>query len=75
VSVGIKHYKQWTVNPLKGQTGQFKGGNNILCCVAVKDSQVYVGAGDGCLQIWQGKSLVKSHPLHEKKPLLSMWIG
>jgi len=30
----------------------------------VKDSKIYVGASDGCLQIWNEKACSKSLKLH-----------
>ena len=68
VTVGIKHYKVWTVadKKIKGKTGVFGKNCNVLCCVAVKESNIYVGASDGSLQAWSGNSCSKSIKIHEK---------
>lgn len=71
VSVGVKHFKRWEI---KGPSlkcigkGQFGKSCNILCCAEVKNGQVFVGAGDGSLQIWSGTSIKNEKHLH-KKPL------
>ena len=68
VSIGVKHYKYWTLNgkSVKGKTGIFGKNCNILCCVAVRNSQAYVGASDGSLQIWSGNSCSKNIKAHSK---------
>jgi hypothetical protein len=62
VTVGIKHYKIWTVSgkTLKAAKGLFGKNCNILCTVAVNDGKIYVGASDGSLQVWSGNSCSKS---------------
>ena len=68
VSIGVKHYKYWTMNgkQIKGKTGSFGKNCNILCCVSVKDSKAYVGASDGSLQIWSGNSCSKNVKVHSR---------
>lgn len=68
VSIGVKHYKYWTLNgkSVKGKTGSFGKNCNILCCVAIKDSKAYVGASDGSLQIWSGNSCAKNIKAHSR---------
>lgn len=68
MTVGIKHYKVWTLadKKIKGKTGIFGKNCNILCSLAIKGSNVYAGASDGSLQVWSGNSCTKSHKVHEK---------
>ena len=49
VTIGVKHYKYWTVSgkTMKGKTGSFGKNCNILCCMAIKGSNIYVGASNG----------------------------
>ena len=67
VTIGLKHFKLWDVNgtTIKGSSGSFGKNCNLLCSVVVKDNNVYCGASDGSLQLWNGKSCVKSVKLHQ----------
>ena len=49
VTIGVKHYKYWTVSgkSMKGQSGSFGKNCNILCCLAIKGSSIYAGASNG----------------------------
>lgn len=68
VTIGVKHYKIWSFadKKIKGKAGIFGKNCNVLCSLAVKGSNVYVGASDGSLQVWSGNSCTKSHKVHEK---------
>jgi hypothetical protein len=37
VSVGLKHFKVWDIDTLKGKTGAFGKNSNLLLCVGVKN--------------------------------------
>ena len=72
VSVGIKHFKLWTIEEgkLSGKKGSFKGNCDLLSSAKLKDNKVLVGAGDGALQVWQGNGIVETvKNLHNGKPL------
>lgn len=64
----MKHYKYWTLSgkSVKGQSGSFGKNCNILCCVAVKDSKIFVGASDGSLQLWSGRACSKNIKVHSR---------
>jgi hypothetical protein len=76
VSIGIKHYKLWTCDgkSIKGENGSFGKNCNVLCSLAVKGENIFVGAGDGALQKWGGKACMNSVKLH-KGALQAIWIG
>ena len=67
VTVGPKHFKQWSVSnkAVKSKKGVFGNGNNILTTCAFNHDDCIVGAGNGELQIWKGPSMSKSIPLHK----------
>jgi WD40 repeat protein len=71
ISIGVKHYKYWTVNgkSMKGKSGLFGKNCNILCCLEVREGKAYVGASDGSLQIWSGNSCEKRIKAHDKKAI------
>lgn len=62
VTIGVKHFKVWTVSnkSIKGKSGIFNKNCNILCCLGVKDNNIYVGASNGHLQVWSGNTCAKS---------------
>ena len=66
VTIGVKHYKLWSTSgkKMKGQSGSFGKNCNILCCMAIKDSSIYVGASNGELQKWSGNSVAKAVKVH-----------
>jgi WD40 repeat protein len=68
VTIGIKHFKVWSVEPktMKGKVGQFGKNCNILTSIAIHENKVYTGASDGSLHIWAGNSITKSQKLHDK---------
>lgn len=48
-----------------GIWGQVKASNQLLTCSFSGDNCL-VGAADGTLQIWVGRSLSKAHKIHDK---------
>ena len=76
VTIGLKHFKMWEVSgkSVKGSAGSFGKNCNLLCAVGVRDSNVYCGASDGSLQLWNGKSCVKSVKLH-KSAIQAICVG
>ena len=68
MSVGPKHFKQWTVQnkQMTSKKGQFgTTANNLLRCVAWNGNTCLTGAADGSLHTWNGNSLGKSYPIHK----------
>ena len=67
VTIGIKHYKYWTVSgkSMKGKLGSFGKHCNILCCMEVKNSSIYTGSSNGEFHKWSGNSISKSFKLHK----------
>ena len=57
VCVGPKNYQYWTVNgkDTKPDKGSFNGNCNMLATVTTSATNIYTGAADGSLQIWNGK--------------------
>lgn len=51
---------------MKGKTGVFGKNCNILCSLAIKDSNIFAGASDGSLQLWSGNQCSKSIKAHSK---------
>lgn len=76
MTVGIKHYRSWSVNgkSLKSKTGQFGKNCNLLTALVVEGSNIYAGASDGSLQLWSGNSVTKSYKIHEKS-LNALTVG
>jgi hypothetical protein len=66
VTIGVKHFKYWEVNDktMKAKSGAFGKNCNILCSIAVKEQNIYVGASDGSIQMWNGNSCSKSMKIH-----------
>ena len=67
VTIGVKHYKIWTVSgkSMKGKSGSFGKNCNILCCMEIRDGKIFVGASDGALQLWSGNSVSKAKKVHK----------
>lgn len=68
VTVGIKHYKYWTLSgsSLKGAKGSFTASSNniLLCAEKANNGDILAGSAKGELQVWRGSScgnVVKSH--------------
>lgn len=51
---------------MKGKAGSFGKNCNLLVCLEVKGSNIYVGASDGSLQVWSGNSCTNSKKVHSK---------
>ena len=66
-TVGIKHYKYWTLsgNSLSGKNGLFGKNNNKLVCVSKFGNNIVAGAVGGDLQVWSGNSCSKTVKLHK----------
>jgi microtubule-associated protein-like 6 len=78
VTVGIKHYKHWTLSgsTLKGTKGAFKSKDDMLTCVAkTVNNDILCGSALGSLQIWQGSSNIDTKEGVHKKFLDAIAVG
>ena len=72
VSVGIKHFKEWSIDggKITGKKGIFKNSCDLLSSAKLKGNKILTGAGDGSLLVWQSTSIVQTvKNLHNGKPL------
>lgn len=74
VTVGIKHYKWWTVEAgLKAKRGIFGEHCNVLFCAGVRENEVYTGCQDGSLLKWSENQVQKAAKVLEKQ-IDALWI-
>ncbi|CAG9326453.1 unnamed protein product [Blepharisma stoltei] len=74
VTVGIKHYKAWSLagGTVTGKKGVFgKNNTNLLSAIAI-GADVYTGAGSGEIIKWKGTGAVKAYEVHQKA-VDSLW--
>eukprot|EP01015_Nassula_variabilis_P015381 TRINITY_DN2294_c0_g2_i1.p2 TRINITY_DN2294_c0_g2~~TRINITY_DN2294_c0_g2_i1.p2 ORF type:complete len:225 (-),score=54.85 TRINITY_DN2294_c0_g2_i1:63-737(-) len=71
VSVGPKHFKQWTQDKksLKAKKGPTQ---DFIVCSAINGGDTLVGLGTGPLQVWKGNALGKAYNYHKASLDLSL---
>ena len=76
VTVGLKHYKIWTIagKTATAKRGSFGTFNNLLLCMGIHGQDVFTGAGDGSIVKWSGISAIKAFPVHQRA-VDSIWCG
>ena len=66
VSIGIRHYKYWTLDGAKLSAKDGKDPSNFVSLAVDSDKSVFVGASAGVINIYKGTAQLKSVQL--KKP-------
>lgn len=68
VTVGLKHYKQWSLNgsTLKASKGNFKSDNMLTCVAKTPNNNMVCGSVKGELQVWNGTSNTQVKSAHQR---------
>lgn len=67
VTVGAKHIRFWSANPLDGKRGVF-GSNeqtSFACCAFDDQGVAYAGGANGLIYVWNGTSCSKTLNFHK----------